>query len=408
MVATPYEIHNHFKSVINNMRVDSKMSLYDIDEPLLPFSRPVMKIVSVVTKTIQYPSFSSTKKVLQCESTGRLFEEGIELKTARFGKVHRIYSLERDHNRSDESYIRSEERLVVKKFSKRAILCNSEKAENPLSEIATLQLLSSLNTSINDTHLPGFRPYYDCFVDFDTIYLITPFYDSGDLLDVIFSKERRSHERFSIFEMKEMFSQIVKQLKFLHDNGIVHRDISLENILYDKESNQYCLIDYGMSLLLRQKAQTSTIEDADDSTDEETSVDGHSFNEYSRFHTISRYSICGKQQYIAPEIWNHSTDIQYMLSDIWSLGISFFMILMFQGPFDEAKINDRNYHYFLKVGSIHELLYEMNHRQSIIVDKVENEHTDYNLLIDLLNKMLKPNQKDRITISNILLHPFFD
>jgi serine/threonine protein kinase len=405
MVATKREIQNHFNPVTNKMPAYPKTTLYDIDEPLVPFSKPVMKRVSAATKTIQYSSFSTVKKVLQCESTGRLFEEGVELKAARFGKVHRIYTLQRDYNRSDEAYIRSEERLVVKKFSKRAILCNSEKAENPLSELAVLQMLSSLNTAINDENLHGFHPYYDCFVDFETIYLITPFYDSGDMLDVIFSKQRFD-ERFSISEIKEMFSQLVKQLKFLHDHGIVHRDISLENILYDKDTHQYCLIDYGMSLLLRRK-QHSLTEASDDSTDEEMSIDGY-FNEYSPFHTISKYTVCGKQQYIAPEIWNHQSNIQYMLSDIWSLGISFFMIVMFQAPFDEAKFNDRNYHYFLECGSLDELLFEMNHHMLLTADKVESEHSDYHLLVDLLNKMLKPNQKDRITISDILSHPFFN
>jgi serine/threonine protein kinase len=36
-----------------------------------------------------------------------------------------------------------------------------------------------------------------------------------------------------------------KSLKFLENIKIVHGDINPDNILYDKSTNKYCLIDFG-------------------------------------------------------------------------------------------------------------------------------------------------------------------
>lgn len=41
--------------------------------------------------------------------------------------------------------------------------------------------------------------------------------------------------------------QIMEALKYLHKNNIIHRDISLDNILYSPECQEIKIIDFGIS-----------------------------------------------------------------------------------------------------------------------------------------------------------------
>jgi serine/threonine protein kinase len=387
---------------------------FSIEEGTIPFPRPLIKKAALAFKQVQYPNYpASTRKVLACEN-GRLFEEGIELKDARFGKVHRIYALQRIHPTS-EVYIRTGEKLVVKKISKQLVLHNRDRCENPLSEIGALQYLLSVS---QEDHFQQFFGYYDCYGDFDTIYLITPFFDSGDLLDVI-SIRQKIHSEITIYELKEMFQQVSEQVQFLHSHGIVHRDLSLENVLYDKKTNVYSVIDFGMSVRLKETQQDIIIHggnnvDCNQSTSSSSMMDEEDFeetftendepfpNEYSKFYKISQYIVCGKNQYIAPELWRHEKELQYMKADIWSLGIIFFMMFVLQAPFEIAKLQDGTFRFFQEKQDMYALL-EIMLRTSDFSTFTREEHQ----LIDLLDRMLKVNPEERITISEVLAHPFF-
>ncbi|XP_007935748.1 ribosomal protein S6 kinase-related protein [Orycteropus afer afer] len=86
-------------------------------------------------------------------------------------------------------------------------------------------------------------------------------------------------------------AELVLVLCYLHDLGIIHRDVKMENILLD-ERGHLKLTDFGLSRHLPQGAQA--------------------------------YTICGTLQYMAPEVlsggpYNHS-------ADWWSLGILLFSL----------------------------------------------------------------------------------
>ncbi len=51
-------------------------------------------------------------------------------------------------------------------------------------------------------------------------------------------------------EVKEIFQRICQTVGKIHDLGIVHRDIKLENILIDAESKIPFVIDFGLSKVL--------------------------------------------------------------------------------------------------------------------------------------------------------------
>ncbi|KAM7066995.1 ribosomal protein S6 kinase-related protein isoform 4-T4 [Molossus nigricans] len=86
-------------------------------------------------------------------------------------------------------------------------------------------------------------------------------------------------------------AELVLVLCYLHDLGIIHRDVKMENILLDKRGHLK-LTDFGLSRYLPQGARA--------------------------------YTICGTLQYMAPEVlsggpYNHA-------ADWWSLGVLLFSL----------------------------------------------------------------------------------
>jgi serine/threonine protein kinase len=95
-------------------------------------------------------------------------------------------------------------------------------------------------------------------------------------------------------------------ISYLHANGIVHRDIKLENILLDGHGNVK-IGDFGVSKKV-------------------------AFNEVL-------FEQCGTPAYIAPEIIREIGYIGYPV-DIWSAGICLFAILYGNVPFKANHVSD--------------------------------------------------------------------
>jgi len=89
-------------------------------------------------------------------------------------------------------------------------------------------------------------------------------------------------------------------VNYIHSHKIIHRDIKLENFLYESESSGHMkLIDFGFSKIL--SAQDHRMKLA-----------------------------CGTLAYVAPEVLTQSYDYQ---ADLWSLGVVVFILLFGYMPF---------------------------------------------------------------------------
>ena len=58
-------------------------------------------------------------------------------------------------------------------------------------------------------------------------------------------KEKYQGKKLSISEVCNIGIQLIKLVEVLHNNGLLHRDIKLENFIYNKE--KIYIIDYGLS-----------------------------------------------------------------------------------------------------------------------------------------------------------------
>ncbi|KAI9491817.1 kinase-like domain-containing protein [Zychaea mexicana] len=150
-------------------------------------------------------------------------------------------------------------------------------------------------------------PTFQSFVSSSYLYIIMPMMSSGscrDLLSNFFPEGLDEHLVACIMK------QVVKGLQYLHENGLLHRDIKAANLLLD--SGTVRLADFGVSSHLL----ASTSSNNSNFTIAATS-------EQQQGQTLRRRrSFVGTPCWMAPEILQHREYNQKV--DIWALGITTF------------------------------------------------------------------------------------
>ena len=165
----------------------------------------------------------------------------------------------------------------------------ADKLEEMRNEIAFMATLDH----------PNILRLYEYFETKETIFLIMHLCKGGELLDRLHQqKGSRYGEKQACSYVKEMLSAI----RYCHDNGIVHRDLKLENFLLDDESNDSSLklIDFGLSTY------------------------------YTKAENNFMRKAVGTPYYVAPEVLR---GMYTSGCDIWSLGVIAYMLVSGIAPF---------------------------------------------------------------------------
>ena len=140
---------------------------------------------------------------------------------------------------------------------------------------------------------------YDTIIDEDTenVYLVMEYMGRGDFSKYL--NKRPLKEKFALKYLK----QISQAMKYLLDNNIIHRDLKPQNILITDTGN-IKLTDFGFARYFDKDIMIQTI--------------------------------CGSPLYMAPEIIkNKKYDYK---SDLWSIGIIFYEMLMGEPPYKAKNI----------------------------------------------------------------------
>ncbi|MDP3196791.1 serine/threonine-protein kinase [Tabrizicola sp.] len=87
---------------------------------------------------------------------------------------------------------------------------------------------------------PNIVGVHQVFEDNDTAYMAIDYIDGRDLHDILNSTDRA----FTPDQVIAMLKKMLSAVEFIHQVGILHRDISPDNILVDKAGNPI-LIDFG-------------------------------------------------------------------------------------------------------------------------------------------------------------------
>ncbi|KAF2131676.1 serine/threonine protein kinase-like protein Kin1 [Dothidotthia symphoricarpi CBS 119687] len=178
-------------------------------------------------------------------------------------------------------------------------------------------------------------------------YMLFEFVNGGQMLDYIIS-----HGRLKEKQARKFARQIASALDYCHRNSIVHRDLKIENILISK-TGDIKIIDFGLSNLFSPRNQLKTF--------------------------------CGSLYFAAPELLQAK---QYTGPevDVWSFGIVLYVLVCGKVPFDDQSMPQLH-------------------------AKIKKGHVDYPPWLsaecrNLIHRMLQTDPTQRLTLSEIMTHPW--
>ncbi|MCQ2819128.1 MAG: protein kinase [archaeon] len=196
---------------------------------------------------------------------------------------------------------------------------------------------------------PNVVHLYGHFEDDKYIYFIMEYVDKGNVYNII---PKDKGKKLSTAEIANLMKGVISAVYFLHNMNppIIHRDIKPENVLL-AQGNMAKLTDFG----------------------------------WSNYGNEQRETVCGTPIYLAPEIINQTGHDEKV--DIWCIGVLLFELCTGKVPFEgnnleTLKANIRK----MKISWPRDISTEAK---------------------NLISKILKFDPKDRLSLPDIMKHPFF-
>ncbi|XP_010172862.1 hormonally up-regulated neu tumor-associated kinase homolog A [Antrostomus carolinensis] len=163
---------------------------------------------------------------------------------------------------------------------------------------------------------PNVVQLYETLEIDNSYYMVMELCLGGDLLDRICDKKRLAER-----EVRRYTRQILSAVEHLHCQGIVHRDLKIDNFLLD-ENNNIKIVDFGLS-------------------------------NTAKFEGLSQellHTQWGSSAYAAPELLAHRKYSPKV--DVWSIGVSMFAMLTGTLPFTVEPFNIKQLHQKMLIGEI--------------------------------------------------------
>ena len=112
-------------------------------------------------------------------------------------------------------------------------------------EIEQYKKIINILSKLNNEHL---IKYYDAFIENDSFNILMEYVGDNNLKQFIHDY-KNNNELIDQNIIKDIFIQICKGLKEIHNNKILHRDLTPDNIIIDK-NNKIKIGDFGISKIL--------------------------------------------------------------------------------------------------------------------------------------------------------------
>ncbi|XP_022910872.1 maternal embryonic leucine zipper kinase-like [Onthophagus taurus] len=180
-------------------------------------------------------------------------------------------------------------------------------------------------------------------------FIIMEYCSGGELFDHIVENSKLSETQSRMF-----FKQIVSAVAYLHSLGYAHRDLKPENVLLDRNQNLK-LIDFGLCAKPEGGAQSLLL------------------------------TSCGSPTYAAPEL---VLGKQYLGEsvDVWAMGVLLYALLAGYLPFDDTNID-----------SLYKKILSGKYEEPVFMSQESRK---------FIRQMLQVDPKKRITVKEILTHPW--
>jgi serine/threonine protein kinase len=166
-------------------------------------------------------------------------------------------------------------------------------------------------------------------------------------------------------------------ISHLQKMGVCHRDMSLENILVDDYKTSV-VIDLGMCLKIPY----------DDT--EKGGVADVSAGTLRRL--VTPLVPCGKPNYISPEVLKSQDPFDGFAIDLWAAAVILFIMLVGLPPWEFARDEDPRYRMVVR-GGLERMLRSWQRPVSPLV-------------ADLLQKMLREDPRERLSLCEVKDHPW--
>ncbi len=240
---------------------------------------------------IEMESFITTLKLI-------INHENLDKK---YIKIKEIYRGSQSHLYLGKN-IETNEKVVIKQIDQN-YLDKSSRYETVLWERDIIFFLKKI------PH-PNIVKVHDYYRTEESFYFILEYIPNGNLKTFLLNNGKNLTPK----QLKQIMLELSTAVLFLHSVGIIHRDLKPENVLISKKENgdiTVKLIDFGFSRVL-----------------------GKLDNLNESYGTFS---------YASPEILN-KTPYNFK-TDIWSLGVIFYLIIVGVHPFGENEKDLKEIHY---------------------------------------------------------------
>ncbi|XP_050100809.1 serine/threonine-protein kinase PLK4-like isoform X2 [Anopheles aquasalis] len=195
---------------------------------------------------------------------------------------------------------------------------------------------------------PSVLELYTFFEDNMFVYLVLELASNGELQQHL----RARNSPFNEYEAALVMRQVVEGLLYLHSQHILHRDISLSNILLSTNMTVK-IADFGLATELNR---------ADE----------------------KHLTLCGTPNFISPEVVSRAS--HGLPADVWGLGCLLYTLLVGKPPFDTDGVKST--------------LTRVVISNYMIPANIASDASD------LIERLLKKNPSERIALNDVLVHPF--
>uniref|UniRef100_A0A1B6FL54 polo kinase n=3 Tax=Cuerna arida TaxID=1464854 RepID=A0A1B6FL54_9HEMI len=185
----------------------------------------------------------------------------------------------------------SNSRVYAGKIVSKKMLAKNNQKEKMVQEI-------QIHKSLSHKNVVGFHSFFD---DDNFVYIVLELCRKRSMMEL-----HRRRKTLTEPEVRYFMKQILEGVLYLHERGIIHRDLKLGN-LFINDDVEVKIGDFGLAAKIEYSGQR-------------------------------KKTLCGTPNYIAPEILNkkgHSFEV-----DVWSIGCIMFTLLVGKPPFETSTLKE--------------------------------------------------------------------